>query len=275
MNLSIEGNMLIGAFAGFLVAHQTGSLWLGVIAAATAASVSGLFMAFLSTTLKLDQIIAALAINLLAQGITFYLYRVIFGDVGAGNMPTLKTFDLVRIPLLSRVPVLGTILFTQYPLTYIAFILVPLVAFFLKRTRPGLELRLLGENPRAADMRGIGVASHQYLAVTFGAMMAGVGGAFLTLTTSGLFVNNITAGRGFIAFALVWFGNWSPPRILLGALFFGFLDSLQLELQSSGVPVPSELLLALPYVLTIVAMLANRSRAGAPQALGLPYMREG
>jgi ABC-type uncharacterized transport system permease subunit len=274
MNLGIEGNMLIGAFAGFLTAFETGSLWLGVVVAVLAAGLAGLLMAFMSTTLKVDQTITGLAINLLASGMTFYLFRVAFQDVGSENLPSVTTFKVVRIPLFSDIPGAGRILFSQHALTYIAIILVPLITFFLYRTRYGLEVRLMGENPRAADMRGISVTVHQYLAVVFGAMMAGVGGAFLTLASAGLFVPQISGGRGFIAFALVIFGNWSPVRILLGALFFGLIDSLQLQLQAIGVDVPHQLLLALPYVLTILVLLGNRRRTRAPLALGRPYVRE-
>jgi ABC-type uncharacterized transport system permease subunit len=275
MNLGIEGNMLIGAFAAFLTTHASGSLWLGVIAGALAASLSGLLMAFMSSTLKVDQTVTGLAINLLASGVTFYLYRVAFKNAGSANLPSVDTFKVLPIPVLSRIPFIGKVLFTQFELTYIAILLVPVIAFFLYRTRYGLQIRLMGENPRAADMRGINVALHQYLAVIFGAMMAGVGGAFLTLVSGGVFLPNISGGRGFIAFALVIFGNWSPPRILAGALFFGLIDALQLQLQAIGVHVPHQLLLALPYVLTIVVLLGNRRRTRAPLALALPYVREG
>lgn len=273
MNLGVEGNMLIGAFAGFFTAHETGSLWLGVVVAAIAASLAGLLMAFMSTTLKVDQTITGMAINLVASGMTFYLFRVAFEDPGAHNIPVVRTFGIVAIPLLSDLPVVGDILFRQHAMTYIAFILVPIIGFLLFRTRHGLELRLTGENPRAADMRGISVTVRQYLAVIFGAMMAGVGGAFLTLASAGIFVHQITRGRGFIAFALVIFGNWSPVRILLGALFFGLIESLQLQLQAKGVQLPHQLLLSLPYVLTILALLANRRRSNAPLGLGVPYLR--
>jgi general nucleoside transport system permease protein len=275
MNLGIEGNMLIGAFAGFLATHASGSLWLGVVVAVLAASVSGLLMAFMSTTLKVDQTVTGLAINLLAAGMTFYLYRVAFKNLGSSNLPSVPTFEALRVPLLSRIPVAGRIFFAQDALTYIAILLVPAIAFFLYRTRYGLEIRLMGENPRAADMRGINVSLHQYSAVVFGAMMAGVGGAFLTLASAGLFVPNISGGRGFIAFALVIFGNWSPFRILIGALFFGLIDALQLQLQAIGVHLPHQLLLALPYVLTILVLLGNRRRTRAPIALAIPYVREG
>lgn len=273
MNLGLEGAMLNGAFAGFLVAHSTGSLWLGVGAAVAAGGVTGLLMAFLTSTLKLDQVISGLAINLLASGTTFYLYRVAFENVGSANLPNVETFPPVSIPVLSQIPVLGEVLFQQRTLTYIGLAMVPLIWFFLYRTKHGLEIRLIGENPRAADMRGVSVALRQYSAVVFGTMMAGVGGAFLTLASSGLFLPNISGGRGYIAFALVIFGRWSPWWILSGAMFFGLIEALQLQLQATGVDLPYQLLIALPYVLTIAALVTVRGRTRMPRALGIPYVR--
>lgn len=275
MNLGIEGTMLMGAFAGFLTAYTTGSLWGGVGAAILAGGVLGLLMAFMASTLKVDQTVTGLAINLLSSGITFYLYRVAFKDVGASNLPNIPIFQVVKIPLLSQIPLVGEIVFSQHALTYIALAFVPAISLFLYRTKYGLEIRVLGENPRAVDMRGIHVGLRQYLAVIFGSMMSGAGGAFLTLASAGLFVPQISGGRGWIALALVIFGNWTPSRILLGALFFGLIDSLQLQLQAVGVDLPYQLLLTLPYVLTIVVLVGSRGRTRAPLALGKPYLREG
>lgn len=274
LNLSIEGCMLMGAFVGFIGAYATGSLWLGVLAAVIAGGALGLLMAFMASTLKVDQTITGLAINLLSSGLTFYLFRLAFKDVGSENIPTIPIFQVVKIPLLSRIPFFGTVLFSQHLLTYIAFLMVPLIYVFLYRTKYGLELRSIGENPRAVDMRGINVTLRQYLAVTFGGMMSGVGGSFLTLASAGLFIPEISGGRGWIALAVVIFGNWRPSRILLGALFFGLIDSFQLALQAVGVDLPHQLLLALPYVLTVVVLVVNRGQSRAPIALGIPYHRE-
>jgi simple sugar transport system permease protein len=153
-------------------------------------------------------------------------------------------------------------------------LLVPAISIFLYRTKYGLELRGLGDNPRAVDMKGVNITVRQYLAVMFGGMMAGLGGAFLTQVAAGIFVPQISAGRGWIALAIVIFGNWRPLWILLGALFFGFIDSFQLSLQAVGVDLPYQLLLALPYLLTILALVINRSRSQAPLSLGIPYHRE-
>jgi ABC-type uncharacterized transport system permease subunit len=274
LNLGIEGMMLTGAFTGFITAHSTGSLWLGVASGILAGVLVGVLMAFLSATLKADQVVAGLAINLLASGLTFYLFRVAFRNVGAENLPSVATFGRFEMPLLSKIWVVGDVLFSQPALTYVALACVPLISLFLYRTRPGLEIRMIGENPRAVDMRGVGVTVRQYAALAFGGGMAGAGGAFLTLDSAGLFVPQISGGRGFIAFAIVIVGNWTGWKILLASLFFGLLDSLSLQLQAVGVDVPHQLLLALPYVLTILVLVIGRHRTNAPLALGRPYVRE-
>ena len=215
-----------------------------------------------------------LALNLLASGLTFYFFRVSFQEAGDQNLPNVATLSPVEIPGLSSIPFFGDVLFSQPPLTYVALSMVPVIALYLHRTRRGLEIRIVGENPRAGDMRGLHVSALRYAAVVFGGMMAGLGGAFLTLDSAGLFVPQISGGRGFIAFALVIVGNWSAGRILLGALFFGLIDSLQLQLQATGADVPHQLLLALPYLMTIVVLVVSRARSNSPLALGRPYTRE-
>jgi ABC-type uncharacterized transport system permease subunit len=231
-------------------------------------------MAFMCVTLRLDQVVSGLALNLLASGLTFYFFRVSFQEAGDQNLPNVATLSPVEIPGLSSLPFLGDVLFSQPPLTYVALLMVPVIAWYLHRTRRGLEIRIVGENPRAGDMRGLDVSALRYAAVVFGGMMAGLGGAFLTLDSAGLFVPQISGGRGFIAFALVIVGNWSAGRILLGALFFGLIDSLQLQLQATGADVPHQLLLALPYLMTIVVLVVSRARSNSPLALGRPYTRE-
>jgi len=274
LNLSIEGTMLMGAFVAFLITYRTESLWLGVAAAAMVGALMGLLMAVMACTLKVDQTVTGLALNLLASGLSFYLFRLAFKDVATENLPSVNTFPVVRIPLLSDIPFVGEILFSQRDLTYLAFLLVPLVAFFLYKTKYGLELRCVGDNPRAVDMKGISVPMRQYLAVIFGGIMSGLGGSFLTLASAGLFVPEISGGRGWIALAIVIFGNWRLSRMVLGALLFGLIDSLQMSLQAVGVDIPYQLLLALPYLFTIVALVVGRGRSRAPLALGIPYHRE-
>ncbi len=274
LNLGIEGILQIGALVGFLITFRTGSHWLGVFGAGFSGIVLGIFMGWMVTTLKLNQTVSGLALNLLAGGIAFYWFRVVFADVGAENLPNLRIFQTARFPILSDIPYIGTIFFRQQWLTYLAFLSVPVVSYFLYRTRVGLQLRCTGENPRAVDMKGLSVAKHQYGALAFGGFMAGVGGSFLTLASSGMFIPEIQAGRGWIAIALVIFGNWIPWRILVVALFFGLIEAVQLTLQALNANVPHQLLLALPYLLTIIALCTAAGRSRSPLHLGLPYKRE-
>lgn len=274
LNLSLEGTMTLGAFAAFAVVSETGSLMAGLLAAILAGALTGLLFAFVTATVKVDQIVAGLAFNLLTIGLSFFLFRgVLTGITSSTDIPTIDTFGFVDIPGLSDIPWLGEILFSQQPLTYVALFLVPVVWWVLKKTRYGLELRSVGHNPEACDMRGINVAAKQYAAVIFGGVMAAIGGAFLTIASTGLWFPDIAAGRGWIALALVILGNWRASWILLGALFYGFLDSFQLSLQAIGIDLPYQLLLALPFVLTIVALVVNRARSGEPLSIAQPYHR--
>jgi simple sugar transport system permease protein len=272
LNLGVEGIMLTGAFIGFFVAHQTGSILIALLAAVGAGGVMALVMVFMAATLKVDQVVTGLALNLLASGLTFYWYRVAFSSVG--TTPTIEIMKIAPIPLLSGIPVLGEVLFSQHPLTYFAILLVPLIWFFLNKTKYGLEIRCLGEDPRAIDIKGINVTRLQYLAVIFGGMMAGLGGAFLTVASAGLFLPNMSAGRGWLAIVVVIAGNWKPFRILLAVLAFSFFDAFQLQAQSLGVVFPYQILLALPYVLAIVLLITSRSKSEAPAHLGVAYNRE-
>ena len=274
LNLSVEGMMLTGAFAGFLGAYYTESLWLGVLTAALAGIVISAVFGILAVVFHINQEVSGLSVNIFAAGLTFYLYRTIFPDVGGTNIPALTPFTTINIPILSDIPIIGRIFFQQYALSYIAFFMMLLITFYLYRTKSGLILRTLGENPRAVDMKGINVTRYRFLAVLFGGMMAGLAGAFITLASVGIFVADITAGRGWLAIAIVIFGDWKPGKILLASLFFGFIDALQLQLQAVGVNLPFQLFLAMPYILTVVAVFLGRKRSGAPIALGLHYVRE-
>jgi general nucleoside transport system permease protein len=273
LNLGVDGMLQMGALVGFLVGYQSGNLWLGVLAGSLFGMMLGLFMAWMVATLKLDQTVSGLALNLLSGGITFYWYRVYFSNV-VSQMPNLRIFAVGRIPVLSEIPYVGEIFFSQHWLTYVAFLCVPVVWYFLYKTRVGLQVRSTGESPRAVDMKGLSVTKHQFGALAFGGFMAGIGGAFLTLASSGMFLPEIQGGRGWIAIALVIFGNWMPGRIVVGALFFGFIEALQLALQAADIPFPYQLLTAMPYILTIVALTVFAGRSREPLHLGVPYKRE-
>ena len=274
LNLSVEGMMLSGAFGGFIGAYYTNSLWLGVLSAILAGLLVSALFGLLAIILQIDQTVSGLTVNIFAAGLTFYLYRALFPNVGATNIPALKPFSVFQIPVLSDIPIIGKILFSQYALSYLAFFLMLLVAFYLYRTKSGLILRTLGENPRVVDMKGINVMRYRFLAVLFGGMMAGLAGSFITLASVGIFVADITSGRGWLAIAIVIFGDWKPVKILWASLFFGFIDALQMQLQALGVQLPFQLFLAMPYILTTVAVFLARNRSGAPLALGVHYVRE-
>jgi simple sugar transport system permease protein len=274
LNLSVEGMMLSGAFGGFMGAYYTNSLWLGVLSAILAGLLVSALFGLLAIILQIDQTVSGLTVNIFAAGLTFYLYRALFPNVGATNIPALKPFSVFQIPFLSDIPIIGKILFSQYALSYLAFFLMLLVTFYLYRTKSGLILRTLGENPRVVDMKGINVMRYRFLAVLFGGMMAGLAGSFITLASVGIFVADITSGRGWLAIAIVIFGDWKPVKILWASLFFGFIDALQMQLQAMGVQLPFQLFLAMPYILTTVAVFLARKRSGAPLALGVHYVRE-
>ena len=274
LNLSVEGMMLSGALAGFLGAFYSGSLWFGVFCAALAGILVSIIFGLLAVVFQIDQTVSGLSVNIFAAGLTFFVYRTLFPDVGTEKIPNLIPFSTVRIPFLSDIPVIGEILFSHYALSYIGLIMVGVIAFYLYRTKSGLILRTMGENPRAVDMKGVNVTSHRFMAVLFGGLMAGLGGSFITLCSSGLFVADITAGRGWLAIAIVIFGDWKPGRILLASLFFGFIDALQMQIQALGVQLPFQLFLAMPYILTTIAVFLGRKRSGEPMSLGDPYVRE-
>ncbi len=270
-NMGVEGTMLMGAFTSYIVATASGSLWLAVLAAILAGGVMGVIIAFMTATLRVDHFIAGLGLNLLAAGLTLYWFQ---SYIKGGAQPTFSSFENVPIPLLADIPVLGPVLFSQRLLTYVAFLAVPAVWFLLYRTRYGLELRCLGENPKALDVKGLSVSARQYAAVMFGSAMTGLGGGFLMLGFSDRFLADFSAGRGWIVVVALIAGNWMPRGVLIAIAAFAFLEALATHLQVLGAPVPHQLLLALPYLASIVILMFVRFRSGQPARLGVAYMRE-
>ncbi len=273
MNLGVEGMMLLSAFTSFMVTYITGSLWLGILTAMITGGLMALLMAFMAVTLKVEQIVTGMALNLLGAGISLFWLRLMSSTAKVDYM-TIELFKPIQIPYLSSLPYIGEILFSQRWLTYFAFLMVPIIWFFLYRTKYGLQIRSVGENPKAVDTKGVNVARLQYLATIFGGVMAGLGGAFLTLAATPRFVPGISGGRGWLAIVIVIAGNWLPWRITLAALIFAFLDAFQLHVQGVGVQIPYQILLALPYLFAIIAMMGSRARSEAPSSLGVPYIRE-
>jgi simple sugar transport system permease protein len=272
LNLGIEGIMLMGAMTGFLTTLTTGSLWLGVAAAALVGVLLSLFMAFLAVYLGLSQHVSGLGITLFSTGLAMFIYRLAVGS--PVNPPTVRPFTQTAIPFLSGIPILGTALFNQYVLVYIALLLVPLIWFLLYRTSWGLAIRTVGENPFAADTVGINVNLTRTLCLAAGGALMGVGGAFLTLAHQNMFLIDVVGGRGWIAVAMVIFGNWDPVKGMAGAMIFGFLDALQLRLQGLGFDIPFHLFLIIPYLMTVIALVGVSRRAAAPAGLLKPYRRE-
>lgn len=272
LNLGIEGIMLMGAMTGFLVTFNSGSIWAGVLAAAMVGMLLGLLMAFLAVNLGLSQHVSGLGITLFATGLAMFIYRLHFGSPTVP--PTIEPFKQIALPLLSKIPLVGPGLFTQYSLTYIVWLLIPAMSILLYKTRLGLKIRTVGENPVVADTVGVNVTLTRTLCLVFGGALMGIGGAFLTLAHQNMFLIDVIGGRGWVAIAMVIFGNWDPFKGALGALIFGFLDGLQLRLQGLGIAISFHLFLMIPYLLTIVALISVSRRAAVPAGLLKPYRRE-
>jgi simple sugar transport system permease protein len=270
LNLGVEGQMLLGAFAAFYVTFVTGNLWLGMLAAALVGAVMGLAMAFVSVTLHAKQGISGIGFYLFGLGMSDLLFQKLLSAV-----ETVKGFRPIYVPLLSDIPVLGEIFFRQNILVYGAFALVPIAWFVLNKTTLGLKIRAVGENPEAADSLGVSVNAVRYFTVTLGGILSGIAGASLSIALLNVFQQNMTSGLGFIAVALVYFGGWRPWGVLLGALLFSMVNSLQLWVQVLGIPVPSDVAVMMPYILTILVLTLSVSKVRAPAALTKPFEREG
>lgn len=270
LNLGVEGMMVMGAVTGFGVAITTGSPWLGVFAAILVGAAFALLFGFLTLSLVTNQVATGLALTLLGLGVSGMIGEAFIG------LPGVKMAPLV-IPVLSDLPVVGRFLFAQEPLFYISILLVIGVSYFLFNTRAGLTLRSVGDNHDSAHALGIKVIAVRYAAVVFGGACAGLAGGYLSLVYTPQWIENMTAGRGWIALALVVFASWRPWRVLAGAYLFGAVSIGQLHAQVIGVSVPSQFLSALPYLATVaVLVLISRNRrltmVNTPACLGRPFV---
>jgi simple sugar transport system permease protein len=270
INIGIEGTMLTGAFAGFAIAAATGSPLAGVGAAALAGAGVGVLFGAFAVWRRVDQIVVGMAVNLLALGATGLGARALY----AGAPPSAPTVPELVAPGLAGLPLLGPALFAQTPFVHGALLLTLAIGFFFSRTTSGLRLRAVGESARAADTEGVPVMEARLAAIVFGSALAGVAGAALTLAQSDSFTEGMTAGRGFIALAIVIFGRWRALGTLLAALFFGAATALQFRLQARGVGIPYPVFLMLPYVVTLGVLAFAMGRAAAPGDLGRAYERE-
>lgn len=272
MNLGVDGMMLVGAVTGFMVSVNSGNPWLGVAGALVAGGLLALIHAYLTITLRANQVVSGLALTLFGTGLSDYLGKAYVG------MRADHTFGKLAVPFLSEIPIIGPVVFKQDALIYLSYLLVILTALYLYKTRAGLFLRALGENPAAVDSVGVNVFRLRCLYVVVGGALAGLGGAYLSLAYAPCWLENMTAGRGWIAVALVIFAIWDPWRALAGSYLFGGVDALGFHLQVIGLPVSIFLLNMLPYIFTIlvliIVLIRKGGRLASPQALGLPYDRE-
>jgi len=269
LNLGIEGTMFLGAFVGFTVAQATDSLWLGFLAAVLAGALAGWLMSLLTVSLGLNQHVSGLGLTLFLTALSLFAYRIIFGE--RSIQPSITPFP--KLSPFRDLPILGTI-FEQYALTYLAIALIPLFWWLIYHTSLGLQLRAVGENPEAADAAGVNVFLMRHLALGVAGGLMAAGGAFLSLAQLGSFIFGIISGRGWVCIALIIFANWHPLKVFWGALLFGGVFALQLRLQATGMKLPYELFLALPYLVTIAALTLAGRNASAPAALLKPYRRE-
>jgi simple sugar transport system permease protein len=272
VNIAIEGMLLSGAFVAAVVASATGNNWLGVIGAVIAGALLAAVLAVLSIRYRVNQIIAGVVINIFAVGITSFLSTRVLQQNQQLNTP--PRFDPIVVPVLSDIPIVGPVFFSGNFFAYALFALVIVIHFALFYTRYGLRVRSVGEHPRAADTVGINVQFTRYRNVILGGMVAGLGGAYFTVGSTGTFEREMTGGRGFIGLAAMIFGGWTPIGSFLAGLVFGFADALQSRLSILGSPVPSEFLLMVPYIVTIVVVAGLIGRVRMPAADGTPYIKE-
>jgi simple sugar transport system permease protein len=273
LNLGLEGIMLMGAYSGFVVSMTSGNPWLGFLAAFIAGCLMGLIHAFLCISLNGNQVVSGLALTMFGTGLSSLLGRSYIGV-------TIQGLQNYSIPFVSDIPVVGQVIFSQDALVYLSFILVAVMYFFLNSTRPGLNLRAVGDNPRAADAMGLPVVKIRYLYTIIGAGIVAIGGAYMSVAYNKFWSEMMTAGRGWIAVAMVIFAIWNPIQAAVGAYLFGGIEALQLRLQAAGTTIPIAVRLAMPYVATLFVLIiisirkGSGVKTGAPASLGVPFYRE-
>ncbi|MEB3859763.1 MAG: ABC transporter permease [Desulfurococcales archaeon] len=272
-NITTEGMMLLGASTAFLASYFTGGNNLvGLLAASAMGAVIGVLFAYLTVTLKLDQFVIGLTLFILTTGLGSLLYKVYIGVTL--EPPRVPVIEDLRVPLLASIPVVGDVVFNQNAMVYFTILLALALHYLLFKTMLGLNLRSVGENPRAADSLGINVYLTQYLTTIAGSTLMSLAGAYLVLAFTGVYTDYIVGGRGWIAIALTLFGRWSPIPILLGSLLFSGVETLVFQLQAREVAIPYQFLLMLPFIVTLIVLIWVYRRAELPQALGKAYDRE-
>jgi simple sugar transport system permease protein len=272
INIAIEGQLLFSAFVSAVVASLSQNLVWGLISAPVAGALVSWILAYFSIRFQVDQVILGFVINILVLGLTNFFYTVLLVPYES-TWNAAGSFSAIPIPVLSKIPIIGPILFNQTIIVYLMYLIVTVIQIALFKSKWGLRTRAVGELPIAADSVGIDVNKLRFRNVIIAGAVAGVGGAVFTIGAVGVFSQSMTAGAGFIALACLIFGKWSPKGALIAALFFGFTNSLQSNLSIAGVPIPSEFMLMIPYIATIIAVSGLIGRVRAPAADGIPYLR--
>lgn len=272
VNIGLDGIMSMGALVGFIIGYMTGNPVLGIVAGALAGIAVNMIYAFCTITLCAEQIVYGMAINIFAPALASFIYRAYFSDTSTVVQGI--SMKPVAIPLLSQIPIIGPLFFNHPVLVYLAYLLVPVTAVFLNKTKAGLNFKAVGEYPKAAETLGVNVIRQKYLASTICGALAGIGGAYLTICYTSTYSEGIVAGRGFIALSAVIFGRWMPSGVMLACLLFGFCDAIQIRLQLLSPGTPYQLLQMIPYLCTLVVLVIFGIKKSGPKANGKPYFRE-
>lgn len=270
LNIGMEGVMLSGAFFSFLFASMSGNLFIGLLGGILGGILVSIIHGILSIKLAKDQSVSGISLNLLFLGITSFLFKLIYGNKSYHQIETLPS---IKIPVLSSIPVVGESFFNQDILSYIVYVLIIITAVFYKKTSLGLSFASIGENPQSAERAGIPVNKFKYIAILLNGSLGGIGGAYLVLVQLGVFNENMTSGRGYIALAAVILGRYSTFGMFGAALIFGIANALQIRLQAMGVPLPPQALSMLPYIFTLFALLGSIGRNNDPESLSKPYVK--
>ena len=271
LNIALEGMLLTGTFTSAAIAFHTNNVWLGILAAASMGGLVGLLHAYLCVTLRVEQLVSGLAINLSAAGLTAFAARIVFQG---GTNQQLPSLEAIAFPGLKNIPLIGELLFDRDPLFYLLLLLITLSVYLLFHTSLGLAIRAVGEYPLAAETAGISVIGIRYLGVVISGCLCGLGGAYLTLVHVKFFAEGMVAGKGFIALAAVIFGRWHPVGTALACLLFGATEALQLRIQAFNLNIPYQFLVMLPYTIALLAMVGKKSKSNPPAALGVPYINQ-
>lgn len=272
VNIGLDGIMAFGSLVGFLTSYITGDPYLGILAGAVGGILINMVYAFCTITLGAEQIVYGMAINIFAPALASFIYKIYFGINSSLINSTLMSS--LPIPLLSKIPILGNIMFNHTPIVYLAYLLVPITFVFFNKTKAGLNFKAVGEFPKAAESLGINVIRQKYLACTICGALAGIGGAYLTTCYISTYSDGVVSGRGFIALSAVIFGRWMPGGVLLAALLFGFTDALQLRMQVMSSGTPYQLLAMIPYLCTLFVLAFLGIKKAGPKANGRPYFKE-